>query len=708
MGSCCGMSADAKAALAAAAAGEATAGARLFQRIESLCARLESWPALVASGVALVASFILNGHGCHAHGGGALRLLDPAWIPLVVCGLPVLKEAVLALALERRIRAALLIATAMVACVAIGQLFAAGEVAFIMALGEKLEAWTVGRAKKGLRQLVSLVPPVARRVVTCPKCRARGEFFREVPVAEIAVGDGVMVKPGETIPVDGVVTEGATTVDESVMTGESLPVDKAVGDAVYSGTVNRFGAITLTVTKAGADSSLQKLIRLVREAESKKAPMQRIADRWAGILVPCSMTIAILTFLGGWLVLGDVHAALIRGVTILVVFCPCALVLATPTSIMAAIGQATKFGVIVKSGEALERMGAVETVCFDKTGTLTEGRLSVVHATSARVQALAAAVEAKSEHPVAKAICGSHKPEGLVTQDGGAANHEGLVTQDGGAANHEGLVTQDGGAANREGLVTQDAADVKDFEMKPGRGVRGTVGGKRVACGTEAWLAENGATVDAAVRAEARRLRGEGKAVVLVAEAGACIGLVALADTVRDSARAALADLRRAGVATCLLTGDHRTTAAQVARSLGMDDVRAELLPAEKAAVIDNLQRGGAHVCMVGDGVNDAVALTTAHVGVAMGGAGSDIAVEAADIALVGDDLTKIAYLKRLSSACVRLIKLNIAISMTINACAITLSVLGVLGPVSGALVHNFGSVLVVLNGALLYDRKFR
>ena len=669
MGSCCGMSADAKAALAAAAAGEATAGARLFQRIESLCARLGSGPALVASGVALVASFILNGHGCHAHGGGALRLLDPAWIPLVVCGLPVLKEAVLALALERRIRAALLIATAMVACVAIGQLFAAGEVAFIMALGEKLEAWTVGRAKKGLRQLVSLVPPVARRVVTCPKCRARGEFFREVPVAEIAVGDGVMVKPGETIPVDGVVTEGATTVDESVMTGESLPVDKAVGDAVYSGTVNRFGAITLTVTKAGADSSLQKLIRLVREAESKKAPMQRIADRWAAILVPCSMTIAILTFLGCWLVLGDVHAALIRGVTILVVFCPCALVLATPTSIMAAIGQATKFGVIVKSGEALERMGAVETVCFDKTGTLTEGRLSVVYATSARVQALAAAVEAKSEHPVAKAICGSRRPEGPATQD---------------------------------------AEEVKDFEMKPGRGVRGTVGGKRVVCGSEAWLAENGATVDDAFSAEARRLRGEGKAVVLVAEAGACIGLVALADTVRASAAAALADLRRAGVATCLLTGDHRTTAAQVARSLGMDDVRAELLPAEKAAVIDNLQRGGAHVCMVGDGVNDAVALTTAHVGVAMGGAGSDIAVEAADIALVGDDLTKIAYLKRLSSACVRLIKLNIAISMTINACAITLSVLGVLGPVSGALVHNFGSVLVVLNGALLYDRKFR
>lgn len=669
MGSCCGTSADAKAAFAAAADGRVTFAARAFRAAEAFCERLESWPALVASGVALVASFILNGHGCHAHGGGALRLLDPAWIPLVVCGLPVLKEAVLALALERRIRAALLIATAMVACVAIGQLFAAGEVAFIMALGEKLEAWTVGRAKKGLRQLVSLVPPVARRVVTCPKCRARGEFFREVPVAEIAVGDGVMVKPGETIPVDGVVTEGATTVDESVMTGESLPVDKAVGDAVYSGTVNRFGAITLTVTKAGADSSLQKLIRLVREAEAKKAPMQRIADRWAGILVPCSMTVAILTFLGCWLVLGDMHASLIRGVTILVVFCPCALVLATPTSIMAAIGQATKFGVIVKSGEALERMGAVETVCFDKTGTLTEGRLSVVYATSARVQALAAAVEAKSEHPVAKAICGSRRPEGPATQD---------------------------------------AEEVKDFEMKPGRGVRGTVGGRRVACGTEAWLAENGATVDAAVRAEAERLRGEGKAVVLVAEADACIGLVALADTVRDSARAALADLRRAGVATCLLTGDHRTTAAFVGRSLGMDDVRAELLPAEKAAVIDNLQRGGAPCCMVGDGVNDAVALTTAHVGVAMGGAGSDIAVEAADIALVGDDLTKIAYLKRLSSACVRLIKLNIAISMTINACAITLSVLGVLGPVSGALVHNFGSVLVVLNGALLYDRKFR
>ena len=658
MGCCCGIDESANRRI-----DESTNS--LWERLEELQEVLESWPALVIAGAGLVASFLAGGE-CGDHG-SFLKVL-PHWcelfavVPLVICGLPVLKEAVEALFVERRIRAALLITTAMIACVAIGQLFAAGEVAFIMALGEMLEDWTVNRAKKGLHKLVALVPPTARRVVTCPKCRARGELFKEVPVEAIAVGDGVMVKPGETIPVDGVVTEGATSVDESVMTGESLPVDKQVGDAVYSGTVNRFGAITIKVTKAGEDSSLQKLIRMVKEAESKKAPMQRIADKWAAILVPCSMTIAILTFIGVWLALGDVHEALMRGVTIMVVFCPCALALATPTSVMAAIGQATKFGVIIKSGDALEKMGEVTVACFDKTGTLTTGKLSVAKATGSETLALAAAVEAKSEHPLAKAICAA---AGKVEPCG-------------------------------------------DFSMTPGKGVKGSVRGETVVCGTADFLSANGIAIPGAIADEAAKLRGEGKAVVFVGAAGNCRGLVALADTVRTDAKAALADLARADVAPCLLTGDHASTAAFVANELGVAEVKAELLPEDKAKTIAEIEKSGRFACMVGDGVNDAVALKTAHVGIAMGGAGSDIAVEAADIALVGDDLTKLAYLKRLSVACVKLIKLNITISMTINACAILCSILGVLGPVSGALVHNIGSVLVVLNGALLYDRKFR
>lgn len=659
MGSCCGASAEAKAA--------AVADGGFWAWAEKVASSLASWPSIAMSGVALLASFLLMGHGCGGHsdvGWHSWRqVADPAWIPLLLCGLPVLKEATEAIIVERRIRAALLISTAMTACVAIGQLFAAGEVAFIMALGEKLEKLTVSRAKKGLHKLVALVPQTARRVVTCPKCRAKGIFFKDVPVGEIAPGDGVMVKPGETIPVDGTIAEGSTTVDQSVMTGESLPVDKAVGDEVYSGTLNRLGAITVKATKAGADGSLQKMIRLVREAEGRKAPMQRIADKWAAILVPASMTIALLTFAGVWAFYGDVHTALLRGVTVMVVFCPCALALATPTSVMAAIGQATKYGVIVKSGEALERMGAVSVACFDKTGTLTTGRLGVAYSTDDETFALAASVEAMSEHPLAKAIC----------------------------------------------AAAPAARPCEGFAMSPGRGVRGTVDGMSVVCGTEQWLSECGVAEPPQTVAEtASRLRAEGKAVVFVAANDTVRGIVALADTLRGGGKAAIADLASSGVGAYLLTGDHAATARSVADALGIAEVKAELLPADKAKTIEEIEQDGRRCCMVGDGVNDAVALKTAYVGIAMGGAGSDIAVEAADVALVGDDLSKIGYLKRLSVACVRLIKTNIAISMTINACAITCSVLGLLGPVSGALVHNLGSVLVVLNGAMLYDRKFR
>ncbi|MBR1921965.1 MAG: cation-translocating P-type ATPase, partial [Kiritimatiellae bacterium] len=470
MGSCCGASAAAKAA--------AVEEGGFWAWAEKAASALSSWPALVVSGGALLVSFLLTGHGCGGHAvgwQGWRQAADPAWLPLLLCGLPVLKEAAEAIVVERRIRAALLISTAMVACVAIGQLFAAGEVAFIMAIGEKLEKLTVSRARKGLRKLVALVPQTARRVVTCPKCRAKGIFFKDVPVGEIAPGDGVMVRPGEAIPVDGTIAEGATSVDQSVMTGESLPVDKAVGDEVYSGTINRFGAITVTATKAGADGSLQKMIRLVREAEGRKAPMQRIADKWAAILVPASMTIALLTFAGVWAFCGDVHTALLRGVTVMVVFCPCALALATPTSVMAAIGQAAKYGVIVKSGEALERMGAVSVACFDKTGTLTTGKLGVAYSTDAETLALAASVEAMSEHPLAKAIC-----------------------------------------------AATPARPCEDFAMSPGRGVRGMVEGTRVACGTEQWMGECGVAEPPRDLAEtAGRLRAEGKAVVFVAADGA-------------------------------------------------------------------------------------------------------------------------------------------------------------------------------------------
>ncbi len=666
MGSCCSIAEKEEEKLSGA---EKKRG--LGAVVEKACEHLEKWPFLVLAGASLVASFCLSrGYGCHAS--SSLGWRDPALISVFICGLPLLREAIIALFVKKAIKSSLLISVAMVSCLLIGQFFAAGEVAFLMALGEALEIATVKRARRGLSKLVSLVPPTARYVVTCPKCIAKGIFFKDLALSEINVGDGVKVLPGETIPVDGVITEGDTTIDQSVMTGESVPVDKSVGDEVYSGTVNRFGAIVVKVTKADADSSLQKMIRLVKEAQRKKAPVQRIADKWAAILVPAALAVAVLTFFGMWAWSGDVMTGLIRGVTIMVVFCPCSLALATPTAIMAAIGQATKHGVIVKSGEALERMGRVSVACLDKTGTLTEGRLAVSSVESFgslgrdKLLALAASAESSSEHPLAKAIVSAiADPKALKPADPGT------------------------------------------FKMTPGKGVAVEVDGKKVLCGTVAWLSENKVAIAQSDANAANGVRSEGKAVVFVAVDGAAAGYVALADVVRPEAKEALAELAETGVRPCLMTGDHKATAEFVAKELGIEDVRSELLPSDKAAVVEELERGGASTCMVGDGVNDAVALKTASVGIAMGGVGSDIAVEAADIALVGDDIGKLAYLKRLSNGCVRLIRFNISLSMTINAVAIVCSILGILTPVTGALVHNCGSVFVVLNAALLYDRNY-
>lgn len=637
--------------------------------VDKIARRLGSWPFLSAAAASLAVSLALRGHSHGAATCASWR--DPAWIAVAICGLPLVKAAIHALFIERRIKATLLISTAMAACAFTGQVFAAGEVAFIMMLGEKLEDWTVGRARKGLARLTSLVPAMARRIVTCPKCLARGEKFKMVPVAEIKPGDGLQILPGETIPVDGEITEGATSVDQSVMTGESLPVDKAPGDEVYSGTINRFGAFAMRATRQGEDSSLQKLVRLVREAEAKKAPVQRIADRWAGILVPASMCLALAVFIGIWAYSGDLHTAMMRAVTILVVFCPCSLALATPTAIMAAIGQAARHGVVIKSGEALERMGKVEIACLDKTGTLTTGRLSVAethpfrNANADDLLALAAAAESTSGHPLAQAIVRE---------------------------------------AEKTGARVPESAD---FRMTPGKGVAAKVGGREIACGNAAWLAENGAALDASEEADAEARRREGKAVVLVSCDGKPLGFLALSDTVRDGAAAMLAEFPAAGLRPVLLTGDHASTARSVADALGIEDVRAELLPSGKAEAIARIQSEGSHAAMVGDGVNDALALETATVGIAMGGAGCDIAVEAADIALIGDNLAKIPYLKRLSDGCVKIIKFNITLSMSINFVAIVLSALGMLTPVTGALVHNLGSVMVVLNAALLYDRNY-
>lgn len=594
---------------------------------------------------------------------GSLRLLnilpfDPACVTVIISGIPMLYLAIWRVIHNpgiSKISSALLISIAMLAAIAIGDIFAAGEVAWIMAIGAILEDKTTERAKKGLKKLISLAPTQGRLLFN-------GEEVI-IPAEKISLGDILRVLPGETIPVDGTIIHGETSVDQSIMTGESLPVDKTVGEDVFSGTINRFGAIDIQATKVGEDSSLQKLIHMVQEAENKKAPMARIADKAASWLVPVALLIAIVA--------GIATKDIVRAVTVLVVFCPCALVLATPTAIMAAIGQATKHGVIIKSGEALEKMGKVNTIAFDKTGTLTYGRLEVCDIISFdpkisedTLLSLAASAEAKSEHPLGKAIVAYAKNCNIT-------------------------------------VLESDC-----FKMTAGKGIYAEVDGKKLLCGNENYLLNYGVEINVIVRSMLEELRAQGKASVLVADDSACIGVLAMSDVLRPEAKNMVERLHSMNTNIVLLTGDNQKTADYFARQVGIRQIRAQLLPEEKVSNIAAIQNEGKAVCMIGDGVNDAPALKTANVGVAMGGLGSDIAVDAADIVLMGDDISKLPYLKRLSNATVKTIKFSICLSMCINLLAVLLSVMGVLNPTTGALVHNAGSCFVVLIAALLYDRK--
>ena len=584
---------------------------------------------------------------------------DPAWVTVIISGIPLLYLAIWRVIHNSgisKISSALLICIAMFAAIAIGDLFAAGEVVFIMAIGALLEDATTKRARKGLKKLISLAPTMGRRI--------RSGCEEMIAADEIRRGDILRILPGETIPVDGTIISGETSVDQSIITGESIPVDKEVGDGVFCGTINRFGSIDITATEVGADSSLQKLIKMVQEAENRQAPMQRIADKAASWLVPAALMIAILSY--------AFTGNIVKAVTVLVVFGPCALVLATPTAIMAAIGQAAKHGVIIKSGEALEKMGKVDAIAFDKTGTLTYGRLAVCDTvifdesvSEADLLSLTASAESRSEHPLGKAVVAYAREKGVPIMESSA------------------------------------------FRMTAGKGITATVGSHSLVCGSERFLDEMGVMLSGKRQAELDRLRAEGKASIITADGDKCVGIIALSDILRPEAKEMVSRLSGMRTRTVLLTGDHKETAEYLARQLGITDVRAELLPEQKVQSIGRLQKEGRKVCMIGDGVNDAPALKSADVSVAMGSMGSDIAIEAADIALMGDDLSRIPYLKRLSDATVNTIKVSITLSMCINLAAIILSLMGLLTPTTGALAHNAGSCFVVLIAALLYDRRF-
>ena len=597
---------------------------------------------LAVSGIALLISIF----------GGLDLPVDPAWVAILLCGVPILLEALHGLITAFDIKADVLVSIALVASVIIGEDFAAGEVAFIMQLGALLEELTVARARAGIEKLVKLTPRTARVLHN-----GQADIL---PAEQVRVGDLVRVLPGETIPVDGVIVSGQTSVNQAIMTGEPMPVDKSAGDSVASGTVNQFGSIDLRAGKVGEDSSIQRMIRLVQTADAGKAKIVGLADRWATWIVVIALSAAVLT----WLFTGQI----IRAVTILVVFCPCALVLATPTAIMAAIGNATHHGFLVREGDALERLASVRRVAFDKTGTLTLGapRVAAVYTLcpeldEAALFTLVASAEQLSEHPLGKAIVTSWRENGA-------------------------------------GLLP--AAD--QFQMLPGRGVQAVVEGRTILAGNRAMLAEQGIPLPQAAARAADASLEEGCTVIYIACDNRAVGLLALSDTVRPEAHAALAEVQALGVEPVLLTGDNEKAARHLARQLGINSWHAGCLPQDKLRYMDDSLAEGQPVAMIGDGINDAPALKRAQVGIAMGGIGSDIAVEAADIALINDDLRELPHLVALSRRMMFVIRCNLTFSMALNFLAITLAITGLLNPVVGALVHNAGSVFVILHSAFL------
>ena len=577
--------------------------------------------------------------------------VDIAWIAIVLCGVPILVGAVKGVIFEHDIKADVLVAMALVASVVTKEFFAAGEVALIMQIGSLLEDYTSGKAREGIEKLIQLTPQKAHLIKD-------GEET-EIAAEDVKVGDLIRVLAGETIPVDGIITEGETTIDQSVMTGESIPVDKKVGGTVSSGTINQFGTFVMKAEKESGNSALQRMVRLAEEAEENKAPIVTLADKWATWLVVVAFACAV----GTWIFTGE----FMRAVTVLVVFCPCAFILATPTAVLAGIGNAAKYGMIIRSGDALERLSKIKRIAFDKTGTLTYGKPHVTEVVSLddqygkdEILRIAASAEKLSEHPLGKAI---------------VAGYEG------------------------------ELYEASDFKVIAGRGISAKVQGKNVLAGKADFMQSEGADIKESGKL-AEKCFNDGATVIYLALDGVLKGFVALADTIREDSADTIKKLINFSITPMLLTGDNKQAAGTIAGKVGIKDVRSNLLPEEKMEIIKGYVGSEEPICMIGDGVNDALALTTADAGIAMGGIGSDIAIESADAVLVSDDIKRVPYLLSLTKKAMQKVKINIIMSMIINITAVILSAAGILTPVTGALWHNFGSVFVVVNAALLLRYK--
>jgi len=528
----------------------------------------------------------------------------------------------------------------------------------LILLGKLLEALAKGRTSEAIKSLMKLQAKTALVV--------RDGVEQLIPVEQVAIGDTVIIKPGEKVPVDGVVLDGRSSVDESMLTGESIPVDKQAGDQVYGATVNRNGLLRIRASRIGKDTALARIIRIVEEAQGSKAPIQRVADRISGVFVPIVVGLAAITFLL-WIAAlepGNFAGALEKAIAVLVIACPCALGLATPTSIMAGSGRAAEYGILFKGGEHLEQTHRIDTIILDKTGTITQGKPQLTDVYIAdpfaeeEVLALAGAAEASSEHPLAEAIVSGVRSRGIAVERAG------------------------------------------QFEALPGYGVRAIAAGREVLVGTRKLLAERGIDYgDAEARLE--QMEQQGKTAMLIAVDGRCAGVLAVADTVKESSREAVERLQRLGLEVVMITGDNERTAQAIARQVGIRRVLAQVLPEGKSAEIRRLQDQGKRVAMVGDGINDAPALAQADIGMAIG-TGTDIAMEAADVTLMRGDLTAISDAIELSKRTMRNIRQNLFWALAYNSLGIPIAAAGFLAPWLAGAAMALSSVSVVLNALRL------
>lgn len=573
----------------------------------------------------------------------------------VIGSIPLFILAGKAVLLKHDITAGFMASIAMIAAILVGEYSAAALVVFMFAIGDWLENLTIARADNALRDLAKLVPATAVVI--------RNGQETVIPIEQVRLGECVLVRSGERIGVDGQVLGGSGSVNQAAITGESMPVEKKTGDEFFAGTLNEVGALEIQVTRLGQDTTLGQIVKLVKEAQKTQAPVQRIANQYARILVPVTFSIAVLVYL----LTGDIT----RSITVLVVVCPCALVLATPTAVVAAIGNAAKQGMLVKSGAVIEQIGKVNVVAFDKTGTLTHGR-PVVQAVipldglrADQLLSLAASIERSSEHPIGRSIVQASQDQMIALPDSG------------------------------------------DCTVLPGYGIIGQVNQQQVVIGNRLLLGERGVLWANEVDQQIHQFEIQGQTVIPIAIDGSLCGLITLADTPRVEAKQAIAELKRIGIReVIMITGDNPRTAERIAKELGIDRVYSEVLPQDKLRIIRELQAEGKKVAFVGDGVNDAPALAIADIGIAMGLAGTDVALETAAIGLMADEIERIPQIIDLSRQALRVIRQNVIFSMSMNVLSVVLGGFGIIGPAIGALMHETSALPVLGNSARLINYR--